>query len=140
MGAGVSDGLSDGCVFVAGKIVHNDHIAWGQRGDEEVFDIGLEGLGVDRSVEDARRVDPVDAQCGDEGHGAPVAVRRAPDQAFALRRPAAQRSHVGFGPGLVDEDQPARINPFLVALPARPSAHDVRAASLAGQRGFFLNE
>jgi len=28
VGAGISDGLSDSCVFVAGKIVHNDHIAW----------------------------------------------------------------------------------------------------------------
>ena len=137
MGTGLSDRLPDSCAFVTGEIVHHHHIARRQCRDEELFDIGAEGVAVDRAVEDAGRVDPVDAQRGDKRHGAPVAVRRAPDQAFAPGRPAAQVRHIGFGPGLVDEDQPARINPFLVAFPARPAVCNVRPVLLVGQRGFF---
>src|SRR3546814_4162137 len=37
--------------------------------------IGQEAFAVDRTVEDARRGEPIAAQGAQEGHGAPVAVR-----------------------------------------------------------------
>ena len=130
VGAGLPDGPSDGRVFVAAEISRHHDIAWRQCRDEELFDIGAESVAIDRAIEDAGRVDPVEAQRGDEGHGAPVDVRGAPDQALALGRPAAQGRHVGsdffLGPGLVDEDQPARINPFLMALPTCPLGRKTR--------------
>ena len=50
---------------------------------------------------------------------------------------AAPRGHIGLGPGLVDEDQGARINPFLVAFPACAPACDVGSVLLLDQRGFL---
>jgi hypothetical protein len=45
--------------------------------------------------------------------------------------------HVGFGPSLVDEDQPTRIKPTLVLLPLAPPAGDVGAVLLGGEQAFF---
>src|SRR3954453_17477811 len=95
------------------QIVHDDDIAGLQHGDELLLDIGAEALAVDRSVEDARRCEPIAAQCAEEGQRAPVAVRSQSAQPLALRPPTAQRSHVGLDPGLIDEDQALRIEAAL---------------------------
>src|SRR5215204_6281425 len=51
--------------------------------------------------------------------------------------PAAQGRHVGLDPGLVDEDEPSRLNPTLTGLPARPLAGDVGPHLLGRPHGFF---
>jgi hypothetical protein len=51
--------------------------------------------------------------------------------------PAAQRRHVGFDPGLVDEDQARSINPALMGLPALPSAGDIGAILFSRSDRFF---
>src|ERR1700704_2470405 len=43
--------------------------------DENLVDIEPEAFAVDRSVDEPRRVDAVMAQCRQQGHGLPVAVR-----------------------------------------------------------------
>ena len=89
------------------------------------------------AVEDARGADPVCAQGGEEGHGAPVAVRRISLQALASLCPAPERCHVGLDPGLVHEDQAVRVEVALERLPARPLAGDRRARLLSGEESFF---
>ena len=106
-------------------------------GDELLLDIGAEALAVDRPVEDARRGKPVAAQRAEEGQRAPVAMRGEAAQALASRPPAAQRSHVGLDPGLVDEDQPPRIEAGLPGSPALPPAGNVGAGLLKGEQRFF---
>jgi hypothetical protein len=44
----------------------------------------------------------------------------------AAQCPAAQRRHVGLGPGLVDEDQTRRVKPVLIRLPPRPAPRHIR--------------
>ena len=73
----------------------------------------------------------------EEGQRAPMAVRGEAAQTLALGPPSAQRRHVGLDPGLVDEDQPAWVDPALVGLPAGALEGDVRARLLGGQHGFF---
>ena len=59
-------------------------------------------------------------------------------QAFTPGCPAAQRCHVGLGPGFVDEDEPARVDPLLMTLPAVPAPGHIRPQLLGGpQRSFF---
>jgi hypothetical protein len=41
------------------------------------------------------------------------------------------------GPGLIDEDEPLRIDLPLIGFPARPLAGDVRPVLLTWQNGFF---
>ena len=140
VGHGPPDRLPDGTALVGGEVVHHHDVARCQCRCEEAFDIDAEGITIDRPVEDKRGVDTIDAQGGNERHGLPVAVRCMPDQALAPWRPAAQRRHVGLCPGLVNEDQAARVNSFLVALPALAAAGDVRLAVARRPARFFLNE
>ena len=105
----------------------------------ELFDIGVEALAVDRSVEQAGRFDAVVAQRGEEGRGLPLALRNLVDEALSLRGPAAQTGHVGLRPGLVDEDQPSGVDEPLIGSPSFAVATDVRAILLARDEGLFLN-
>ena len=45
--------------------------------------------------------------------------------------------HVGFGPGVIDEDQAGRIKPPLILSPLRPPPGDVGTILLAGVQAFF---
>jgi hypothetical protein len=47
--------------------------------------------------------------------------------------------HIGFGPGLVDKDQPFSVEPALVFLPPLAPAGDVGAVLFAGLQALFLN-
>lgn len=69
------DGGPDGGFFVAGEVVENDNVAWPQRWTEFFLDPLGEARAVDRLIEDEGRIDPVVAQCGNEGHRLPMAVR-----------------------------------------------------------------
>jgi hypothetical protein len=66
-----------------------------------------------------------------------VTVRDHAGEPLAARAPAADRRHIGLDPGLVDEDQPSRIEAALIFLPLSPPARDVRTALFAWQNGFF---
>ena len=119
------------------EIVHDDDVAGLQTGDELLLDIGAEALAVDRPVEDTRSGKPVAAQGAEEGQRAPVAMRGEAAQALASRSPAAQRRHVGLDPGLVDEDQPPRVEAGLPGSPTLPPAGNVGAGLLKGEQRFF---
>jgi len=43
----------------------------------------------------------------------------------------------GLGPGLVDEDQPSRIDPPAVFTPLHATADDIGADPLSGDQRFF---
>jgi hypothetical protein len=58
-------------------------------------------------------------------------------QAPAFGSPAPQRRHVGLDPGLVDEDQPTRIQPGLPGAPASATPRDVGSGLLKGEQRFF---
>ena len=107
--AGGRERLSHGGGFVAAEIVHDDDVALFDGWRELLFDMGAEAFAVDRSVEDARRREPVVSQRAQECQRAPMAMRREAAQALAFRPLTAQRRHVCLDPGLVDEDEMARI-------------------------------
>lgn len=135
--SGPAYGLSHRLPLVGPEIVHDDNVAWRERGNEHLLDIGCEASSVDGAVEHARRIDAVAAQRGDQGQRLPVTVRDPGLQPLATRRPAPDRRHVSLGPGFVDEYKPSRIEAALILLPLRPPSRDVRTALLAWQNGFF---
>ncbi len=120
------------------RFEHDDVVALEGR-NEELFDVGQKALAVDGSVEQARRLDAVVAQSGEERRRLPVAVRDLGDEPSAALRPAVEAGHVGLGPGLVDEDEPRRIDAPLMASPAQSMALHVRAVLLARDEGLFLS-
>ena len=137
LGLGGTDGLADSWTFVAGEVVHDDDVARCEGGHEELLDPFGKAGPVDRLIEDARCIDPVAAQRGDEGHGAPMAIGHLGVQPLALGRPAPERGHVGLGPGLVDEDEMPGIKPPLILAPLRAPPCDLGAQLFGGKNAFF---
>jgi hypothetical protein len=82
-------------------------------------------------------LDAVAAQGGEKGERAPAPLWHLGDQTLAALTAAALAGHVGLGPGLIDEDQAARIKAPLVLLPLDPPASDVGAVLLGGEQAFF---
>ena len=67
-----------------------------------------------------------------------MAVRDAGPQALAARRPAPERSHVGLGPGLVDEDEAGGIDKPLPRRPLGASPRHVGAVLFGRDQRLFL--
>ena len=124
--AGTLDCLADAGNLVRTESVHDGDIATAQGGNQHLLDIGEERLGVDRSIEHAGSDQAILAQTGDEGRGIPVPVRHSIDQPTTYLGPAVEPGHIGFRPGLVDEDQPVRIKRRLALTPFRTRLSDVR--------------
>ncbi len=135
--SGAPDGLANRLSLVATEVVHDDDVAGSEGRDQQLAHIGGEPFPIDRPVEHEGGVYAVVAQGGDEGHGAPVAVRGLGGQGLSPRAPAVGPDHVGLGPGLVDENQPPRVNLALMALPPSAASGDIGAVELAGVHGFF---
>ena len=77
---------------------------------------------------------------GDEGGGVPMTMGRGHAQALAARGPAVGASHVGLGPGLVDEHQPVGVESGLAVTPGVPPAQNVRASLLHRMSSIFSRE
>ena len=136
-GANRTDGAAHGLAFVAAEIVHDHDIARCERRHEELLDPGEEALAIDGAVDDARRIDAIVAQGGNEGQRAPATVRHLGVKTLPAKTAAVGPGHVGFGPRLVDEDEARRIKPALVLSPLRPPPRDPWTILLAGEHGFF---
>ena len=130
-------GRPHGRTLVAAQVVHNDDIARGERRQQTLFDIGQKAGAIQRAVEDAGSGHTVVAQCRHEGEGLPVAVRPFRPQPLAPGAAAMATGHVGLGPGLVQEDEPAGIKLALRALPLPAALHDVRPLLFGGHQAFF---
>jgi hypothetical protein len=137
LGADGADGFAHGTAFVAAEIVHDDDVAGGERRRQDLLDIGEEALAVDRSIDDAGCIDPVGAQCGEERQRPPAAPRDFRNQPLAARTAAMGTRHIGFGPGLVDEDQTGSIELALMRFPAKTPPGDVRPVLLGCVQAFF---
>jgi hypothetical protein len=123
--------------LVGTGVVHDDDIAWRERRDQYLLDIGREAASVDRAVEDAGCGEAIATQRTDEGQGALVAVRSKAAQPLALHAPSAQRRHVGLDPGLVDEDHASGIEIALDGPPAPTPASNAGTRLLKGEQRFF---
>ena len=119
------------------KIVHDDNVALLERGDQDLLDIGKEGLAVDGAIQHEGRGDRVVSQCGEKRQRLPMAVRDLGDERLAAAAPAARAGYVGFGPGFVNKNKTRWINPGLVFFPAEAASGDVGAVLLGGEQGFF---
>src|SRR5262245_2867918 len=74
---------------MAAEVVDDDDVARLEGRQQDLLDIGKEGLAVDRPVDDAGSVDAVAAKRGQECEGAPSALGYLGQQLLPARRPAA---------------------------------------------------
>jgi hypothetical protein len=65
-------------------------------------------------------------------------VWHADPQTLSARRAAVASSHVGRGPGLVDEQEAGGVEVELALEPGRPPRQDVGPVLLDGMRRLFL--
>ncbi len=124
--------------LVAGEVVHHDDVSVLGLPNQDLADIGLEGVAVDRPVEHPGRDDAPGAEAGHEGRGLPMAVRHGHAQPLAAATAAMGARHVRARPGLVDEHQPVRVEVDLAIEPGLPPLQDVGALLLGGMGGLFL--
>jgi len=122
---------------VRAEIVHDDDVAWLQRRHQQRLDIGTEALAVDRAIDDAGRVNPIVPERGEEGHGAPMAVRHASSERDTPPPPGVGANHVGLRPGLIDEDEARRIDLPLGVASTGPGARRCQGDPARSQTLFF---
>lgn len=99
--------------------------------------VSAKAFAVDRAVEDARCRELVMAECAEECEGTPVTVRGEAAQAHPFGAPAPQRGHAGLDPGLIDEDEPARIKSGLPGSPTPALTRGVGANLFEREQWFF---
>ena len=138
LGADRADELANCLAPVAAEVVQDDDIAGSKDGQQNLLDIGTKAHTIDWPFDEPWRIDPVMAQSRQEGHSLPAAVRNLGVKSVSARRPSPQRRHIGPGPGLVDEDQPGRIDARPELQPLRAPACDIGAGALAGDQRLFL--
>ena len=110
--------------LVARQIVHDDDVAFRERGSEAFLHPFLERGGVDRSVEGLLRHEAGKAQASDERDGFVMAMGNADAQPSTAPASSAFARHIGGGPGFVDEHELPRIE---VELPqTKPGAASER--------------
>lgn len=120
------------------RFIHHHDVARAQLRDQDLLDIILEELAVDRPVEDHRRDHAAVAQPGDKGGGLPMFVWDGHTQPLSATGSAVGARHLRRGRGLVDEHEPVWIEVDLAFEPLVASAQDVRAILLRGMTRLFL--
>jgi hypothetical protein len=127
--------------LMSGQIVHDDDVAGPQLGTSACSTLGEKGLAVHRAVEDHGRSDAVVTQPGSKGGGFPMAMWYGGTASLAPGRTTIKTRHLGVRGGLVDEDDPRRIE---VELPFKPRltrrVHRVAALFGGVRRLFFARD
>ena len=119
------------------EIVHDHDVTGTKRRQKNLLDVETKALAIDRPLNEPRRIDPIMAQCRQESHGLPTAVRNFGGQPVSARGPSPQGGHVGPGPGLVDEDQTLRFDAVLIFSPLGSPPGDVGTIAFASHHAFF---
>ena len=142
MSARALDQLACPLTLVTRQVVHHHDVAGPELLDQHLLDERLEHIPVHRAINDHRAPHAFDAQCRDERGCLPMAVRRLVDQTLALGARPRSRDMLVFAPffrlGLVDEDQPSRVDAGLRTPPRAASAGDIGAVLLGRMDRLFL--
>lgn len=126
-GPGSLDRLTNGDWLVCRQIIKDDDVAWPERRDQDLLDIGEEGGAGHRAVDGHRRHDALQRDGADERGRFPMAVRDRGTATFASRRAAIHASHLGRRPALVDKHETRWIQIGLAVEPGAAAAGYVRA-------------
>ena len=130
--AGLLDCFLDAFDFVAGKIVHDDDIAWPQDRGEKVFDVGQETRPIDRPIEHTGRGDLLVTQGGNECCRHPMAVGHRREKALTTGRPAIEPDHICLCSRFIKEDKTFRVQIGLARAPLLAGFGDIGAVLFSG--------
>ena len=130
--------LLDPWSLVARQIVHDDDVAFRERGNETFFHPFLEGCRIHRLIESLLGHEAGKAQTGDQRDGLVMAVGNADAQPSPSPAASAFARQICGSAGLIDENEPSRIEVELRPKPLLALLQYVRALLLLGMRGLFL--
>lgn len=135
--ADAADRRADGARTMAAEIVEDNDVALPQRRHQELHDVGTEDRADDGSFDHAGLGERVDPEGCEERERVPAAVGGEAEELLAPGAAAADRGHVGLDPGLVDEEEPCRIEMAACPHPSRAPPYDVRTQLLSRKERFF---
>jgi hypothetical protein len=118
--------IPDGDHFVGGEVVHDNEVTGFQFGDQDLAEVSEEVGSGQGAVDHHRSAEPGQPQAAEEGGGGPAAFGHGIDDALADRSPTVEPGHRRGAEGLVEEDEPTRIDPGPDDVPLRPLEIDVR--------------
>ena len=131
------DGGADLRLFVHGEVIEDHDITRVERRDQDLLDVGEEGRIVDRAVEDRRRTQPLEPQCGDHGVRLPMAAGGVIVQPYAARTAAIAAQQVSRHATLIEKHVLAHVAQRLPGAPLSPCRGNIRASLLVGVYRFF---
>ena len=124
-------------LFVDGEIVEHDHIAGAERGHQDLLDVGEKSRIVDRSVEDRRGGEPIEAQRRDDGVRLPMTAGRVIAQARAAQTAAVPTQQIRRDPAFIQKQILRYVAKRLPRLPLPSGRGDIRPTLLVGVYRFF---
>ena len=124
-------------LLVDGQVVEDDHIAWSERGHQNLVDIRAKTEIVDRAIKDGRRRHRIDPQRGNHGAGFPVATGGVIAEPRPARAPAIAAQQIGGDAALIEEDVLPHIAEWQPLAPPAPLSGDVGTALFVGVNRFF---
>ena len=130
--------LADPGHFMTGQVVQDDTVAWVERGNQHLFDIGHEAGAIDRAVEDGGSGQLVGAEGGNDRGRLPVAVGDLRHEAGAAPTAAIAPGHLRLERRLVQEDEPGAVELSRLGAPVLPGRYDIRSILFGGAQDFFL--
>ena len=135
--AGGSDQPLDALDVMRGEVVGDDDVAWCERRDEDLLDVGEKTVAVHGAIDDARRGQPRDAQARDKRARLPARQRRMIADALAARTASISTYEIGRNAGFIEKDQTRGIPRRRRALPVVPRRGDVGSVVFGGAYRFF---
>jgi len=134
VGAARLDGGTSPVTVVDLEVVDDHDLAWLQGGCEAMNDVAVERCAVDRLVEQQAGPGPIQRQRRDQRPVRPASVGHVPTRPLSARCTAVGPSQPKVAAGLVDPDEPSRLNPTdLLAL-----GGPLRFVALAGPSRLFF--
>ena len=135
--AGGGDQLLDALDVMRGEVVGDDDVARGERGDQDLFDVGEKTVAVHRAVDDARRGEAGDPQASDKGARLPARERRVIADAVAARAAAVPAQEIRRDAGFIEKDEARRVPRRRRRLPPHPRGGDVGPVVFGRAHRFF---
>lgn len=124
-------------LFVDGEIVEHDHIAGAERRHQHLLDVGEKRRIVDRSVEDGRGGQAIEAQRRDDGVGFPMTAGRVIAKARATQTAAIPTQQIRRDAAFIQKQILRYRAERLPRLPLPPGRGDIRPTLLVGVYRFF---
>jgi hypothetical protein len=124
-------------LFVDGEIVEHDDIAGAERRDQDLLDVREKRWIVDRSVEDGRGGEAVEAERRDDRVRLPMTAGRVIAQARAAQTAAVPAQQVRRDPAFIEKQILRHVAEWLPRLPLPPRRGDIRPTLLVGVYRFF---